>query len=172
MLKSDGFSEQIRGQDIYLRALMTINQLAAMTYTSTSNEWQRNVLNYEAAIEALEAQVGPFLPKNYPQKIRALKKRAREIKEKAKEGRSPFEMMRVGKDLEVKLTRAMANERLKLIVICLHEKNLLVPTNYNGIEDDPDEYAEDDEGDIDGAPFADGTPINTLALGEESCEEN
>lgn len=169
MLKSDGFSEQIRGQDIYLRALMSINSLAAMAYTSTSNEWQRNVLNYESAILALEAQVWPFLPKEYPQLIQTLKQRARAIKEKAREERSPFEMMRVGRDLEVKLTRAVANERLKLIVTCLHEKNLLVPKNYNGIEDDNEgEFAEDDRGDDEGAPFADGTPIDAPTLGEES----
>lgn len=167
MLKSDGYSEQIRGQDVYLMALMEINRLACSAYTNTSNEWQRNVLNYESAIENLEAEVSPFLPEDYPKKIKRIKQRARDIRDKAKEKQTPVELMRVGRDLEVKLTRAVARARLKLIVKCLHDKNLLIPENYNGIEDDDEgEVIEDDN--TDEAPIAEGTPIDAPSLGEES----
>lgn len=171
MLRSDGFSEQIRGQDIYLRLLMSIGGLSTMTYTSTSNEWQRNVLNYEAAINSLEAQCAPFLPKDYHDRIRAIKRRAQTIRDHAKATTSPFEMMRVGRDLEVKLTCAVANERLKIIIESLHKANLLVPKNYNGIEDDPedddDEYIEAEPG----APFPDGTPISAPDETQENHDD-
>lgn len=176
MIKSDGYGEQIRGQDVYLRALMDIERLATVAYTSTSNEWQKNVLNYESAVETLESLAYPFLPPNYFKIVRELKKRAKEYREKVKKETSPFEMIRVGRDLEVKLTRQVTNDRLKLIVICLNEQNLLIPKHHHAIEDDEDEdeYMEGLEGspegtgsrnNEDGAPFADGTPLSAIAAG-------
>lgn len=173
MIKSDGYGEQIRGQDVYLRHLMDISRLSGSAYTSTSNEWQKNVLNYESAVETLESLAYPFLPPNYFKIVQELKKRAKEYREKVKKDSSPFEMIRVGRDLEVKLTRKVTNERLKLIVVCLNEQNLLIPKHHHAIEDEEgeEEYMEereDDEGggiseDRECPPFADGTPLSAIA---------
>lgn len=177
MIKSDGYGEQIRGQDVYLRHLMDISRLSGSAYTSTSNEWQKNVLNYESAVETLESLAYPFLPPNYFKIVQELKKRAKEYREKVKNESSPFEMIRVGRDLEVKLTRKVTNERLKLIVVCLNEQNLLIPKHHHAIEDDiedEDEYmegvgsednsgiGETNESDGEEAPFADETLLSAI----------
>ena len=137
----DKFSGQVTAEEVFFRAMANIAGLSLAIYSSADTEWQKNALNYEKSVDALEALAGPFLTSKYFNERSRIIEEARIDYFVSKKRMSPMQLMKEGHNLEVKMICNVSNERLRLIQICLHEKGILFGKTYQVVE-------EDDEGTV------------------------
>ncbi len=163
----DKLSGKVTAEEVIFRALLNITQLSTNIYGTVTTDWQRNALNYEAAVNTLESLVGPFLDDDYFERVDKMRELARELYVRRKQALDKRQLVKNGRDLEVKITLKVANARLSLIQDILHAKGIFFGKTYQviaaptddeeapqsaytdgpvpGIEPDPLEEEEDDE---------------------------
>lgn len=132
----DKFSGQVTAEEVFFRAMLNISQLATNIYTSTSTEWQRNALNFEQAVNTLEALAAPFLSEDYDRAVREASETYRKLFLDRKQKMSKPQLVKAGHDLEVKLTLKIANMRLRRIQEDLHTAGIFISRTYQAIEPD------------------------------------
>lgn len=137
MTSLDKYSGQVTAEEVFFRAMLNISQLSTNVYAAATTDWQRNALNLEQAIENLEALASPFLDEAYHKDVAAMTKRYRERYRKKREElkKDRPRLLKMGHDLEVKLTCRVANERLALIQKCLHEYGIVFGKTYQVVDD-------------------------------------
>ncbi len=139
MAALDKFSGQVTAEEVFFRAMLNISQLATNIYSTTTTEWQRNALNFEQAINTLEALAAPFLSEDYDTAVREARTKYREIYRRRKQEMTKPQLVKAGHDLEVKLTLKIANMRLRLIQEDLHTAGIFFSRTYQAIEPEEEE---------------------------------
>ena len=121
----DKFSGQVTAEEVFFRAMANIAGLSLAIYSSADTEWQKNALNYEKAVDSLEALAGPFLTAKYFDERARVIEEARIDYHVSKRRMSPMQLMKGGHNLEVKMICNVSNKRLRLIQICMNENGIL-----------------------------------------------
>ena len=159
MGEADKFSGKVTAEEVFFRALLNITQLATNIYGTTTTDWQRNALNYEAAINELEALAGPFLGEDFFDRVDEMQRLAEEYYLEWQKSTPKQQLVKSGRDMEVKLTLEVANSKLALIQDVLHAKGIFFGRTYQatpGEEAVPtpvpvaDDVAPDDDGPVPG----------------------
>lgn len=149
MSEVDKLSGKVTAEDVFFRALLNITQLSTNIYGTTTTDWQRNALNYEAAVNTLEALAGPFLDDDYFECVDEMRRIARDYYIRRKQGFNKRQLVKNGRDLEVKITLKVANARLSLIQDLLHARGIFFGKTYQALavstDDDeaPSAYADE-----------------------------
>jgi hypothetical protein len=130
MSELDKLSGKVTAEEVFFRALLNITQLSNNIYGNASTEWQRNALNYDAAVNTLEALAGPFLGDDYFDRVEDMEGRATRAYTLWKERTPKQQLVKMGRDMEVKLTLEIANARLSLIQDVLHAKGIFFGRTY------------------------------------------
>lgn len=161
----DKYSGQVTAEEVYFRAMANIAGLSNSIYSNSSADWQKNALNYEKAVDALEALAGPFLTNKYFDRMDEIVAEARIEYFLNKRRMSKLQLMKTGHDLEVKMTCDISNERLRQIQFCLHERGIVFGKTYQVIE-------EDDVGTVEvtGEELDPTTPVVEGNVGAENSE--
>lgn len=139
MGETDKFSGKVTAEEVFFRALLNITQLATNIYGTTTTDWQRNALNYEAAINELEALAGPFLGEDFFERVDAMQALAEDYYLDWQKSTPKQQLVKSGRDMEVKLTLEVANSKLALIQDVLHAKGIFFGRTYQAT---PGEAAE------------------------------
>jgi len=132
----DKYSGQVTAEEVFFRAMANIAGLSNSIYSNTDADWQKNALNYEKAVDALEALASPFLSDEYFDKMEKIIAEARIAYFVNKRRMTAFQLMKVGHDMEVKMTCDISNERIRQIQFCLHERGIVFGKTYQVIEED------------------------------------
>lgn len=130
MGEADKFSGKVTAEEVFFRALLNITQLATNIYGTTTTDWQRNALNYEAAINELEALAGPFLGEDFFDRVDEMQRLAEEYYLEWQKSTPKQQLVKSGRDMEVKLTLEVANSKLALIQDVLHAKGIFFGRTY------------------------------------------
>lgn len=145
----DKLSGKVTAEEVFFRALLNITQLSTNIYGTVTTDWQRNALNYEAAVSTLEALAGPFLDDDYFDRVDEMRRIARDYYVRRKKALNKRQLVKNGRDLEVKMTLKVANARLSLIQDILHAKGIFFGKTYQAIavpaddEEAPSAYADE-----------------------------
>lgn len=152
MGEADKFSGKVTAEEVFFRALLNITQLATNIYGTTTTDWQRNALNYEAAINELEALAGPFLGEDFFQRVDAMQELAEAYYTEWQQNTPKQQLVKSGRDMEVKLTIEVANSKLALIQDVLHAKGIFFGRTYQATpgEEAVPAPAPDDDGPVPG----------------------
>lgn len=152
MGEADKFSGKVTAEEVFFRALLNITQLATNIYGTTTTDWQRNALNYEAAINELEALAGPFLGEDFFQRVDAMQELAEAYYTEWQQNTPKQQLVKSGRDMEVKLTLEVANSKLALIQDVLHAKGIFFGRTYQATpgEEAVPAPAPDDDGPVPG----------------------
>lgn len=150
------FSGKVTAEEVFFRALLNITQLATNIYGTTTTDWQRNALNYEAAINELEALAGPFLGEDFFQRVDAMQELAEAYYTEWQQNTPKQQLVKSGRDMEVKLTLEVANSKLALIQDVLHAKGIFFGRTYQATpgEEAVPAPAPDDDGPVPGVDDA------------------
>ena len=132
----DKYSGQITAEEVFFRAMANIAGLSNSIYANSDADWQKNALNYEKAVDSLEALASPFLSKEYYDKMDKIIAEARIEYFVNKRRMSRIQLMKAGHDLDVKMTCDISNERIRQIQFCLHERGIVFGKTYQVIEED------------------------------------
>lgn len=156
MGEADKFSGKVTAEEVFFRALLNITQLATNIYGTTTTDWQRNALNYEAAINELEALAGPFLGEDFFQRVDAMQELAEAYYTEWQQNTPKQQLVKSGRDMEVKLTLEVANSKLALIQDVLHAKGIFFGRTYQATpgEEAVPAPAPDDDGPVPGVDDA------------------
>lgn len=155
----DKLSGKVTAEEVFFRALLNITQLSTNIYGTVTTDWQRNALNYEAAVTTLEALAGPFLDDEYFERVDQMRRLARAYYVRRKDGLSKRDLVKNGRDLEVKMTLKVANARLALIQDILHSKGIFFGKTYQAV---PPAAADEGPGEGDAVPVYADEPVPGL----------
>lgn len=133
MAEVDKFSGRVTAEEVFFRALLNLTQLSTNIYGTVTTDWQRNALNYEAAVNTLESLAGPFLDDGYYRRVDKMRRIAKEHYLARKKRLDKRQLVKNGRDLEVKMTLKVANARLSLIQDILHAKGIFFGKTYQAV---------------------------------------